>query len=139
MDENLKNSIKLALDALESCIMGNYGRDWIWPQSAHETAMIQAREAYSKLKESSTHMFFTYPDFIGDAIMVNSGEYEHSRNPLHTDMNAERWAKEFVQLNGGDEDLMRSWFANALMCGWDNHYWTTDEYKKTIERALNQE
>jgi hypothetical protein len=50
--------------------------------------------------------------------------------PLHTDMNAERWAKEFVQLHGGDEDVMRSWFANAIMCGWDNHYWTTNEYKK---------
>jgi hypothetical protein len=59
--------------------------------------------------------------------------------PLNTDMNAERWAKEFVELHGGDEDLMRSWFANALMCGWDNHYLTTDEYKKSIERALNQE
>ena len=58
--------------------------------------------------------------------------------PLHTDMNAERWAKEFVELNGGDEDLMRSWFANALVCGYHNHYWTTDEYKKSIKDALNQ-
>jgi hypothetical protein len=53
--------------------------------------------------------------------------------PLNTDMNAQRWAKEFVELNGGDEDLMCSRFANAIMCGWDNHYWSTDEYKQTIK------
>jgi hypothetical protein len=53
--------------------------------------------------------------------------------PLNTDMNAQRWAKEFVELHGGDEDLMRSWFANAIMCGWDNYYWSTDEYKQTIK------
>ena len=47
-------------------------------------------------------------------------------------MNAQRWAKEFVELHGGDEDLMRSWFANAIMCGWDNHYWSTDGYKQSI-------
>jgi hypothetical protein len=26
---------------------------------------------------------------------------------------------------------MRSWFANAIMCGWDNYYWSTDEYKQS--------
>ena len=51
--------------------------------------------------------------------------------PLNTDMNAQRWAKEFVELHGGDEDLMRSWFANAIMRGGDNHYWSTDEYKQS--------
>jgi hypothetical protein len=55
--------------------------------------------------------------------------------PLNTDMNAQRWAKEFVELHGGDEDLMRSWFANAIMCGWDNYYWSTDEYKQTIKQT----
>ena len=52
--------------------------------------------------------------------------------PLNTDMNAQRWAKEFVELHGGDEDLMCSWFANAIMCGWDNYYWSTDEYTQSI-------
>jgi len=32
---------------------------------------------------------------------------------------------------------MRGWFANAIMCGWDNHYWTTDEYKQSISEVLN--
>ena len=53
--------------------------------------------------------------------------------PLNTDMNAQRWAKEFVELHGGDEDIMRSWFANAIMCGWDNYYWSTDEYIQITE------
>jgi len=58
--------------------------------------------------------------------------------PLNTDMNAARWASEFVKLHGGDENLMCVWFANTLMCGWDNHYWTTPEYKASIDRALGQ-
>ena len=57
--------------------------------------------------------------------------------PLHADMNAERWAEEFVALHGGDKGLMIAWFANAIMCGWDNHYWTTSEYKASINNALN--
>ena len=57
--------------------------------------------------------------------------------PLNTDMNAQRWAKEFVELHGLDEDLMRSWFANAIMCGWDNYYWSTDEYKQTRDSQIS--
>jgi hypothetical protein len=60
---------------------------------------------------------------------------QNNMKPLNTDMNAQRWAKEFVELHGGDEDLMRSWFANAIMCGWDNYYWSTDEYKQTIKQT----
>lgn len=56
--------------------------------------------------------------------------------PLNTDMNAMRWAEEFVKLHGGDKELMHGWFANAIMCGWDNHYWTTPEYKKSIESIM---
>jgi hypothetical protein len=40
---------------------------------------------------------------------------------LNTVMNAQRWAKEFVEMHRGDEELMCSWFANAIMCGWDNY------------------
>jgi len=58
--------------------------------------------------------------------------------PLNTDMDAARWASEFVKLHGGDENLMCVWFANTLMCGWINHYWTTPEYKASIDRALGQ-
>lgn len=58
------------------------------------------------------------------------------QKPLNTDMDADRWASEFVSLHGGDHELMRSWFANALMCGWDNHYWTTPEYKASVDSAL---
>lgn len=54
-----------------------------------------------------------------------------------TNMDARRWAKEFVRLNPGiDEDLMHTWFANAIMCGYDNHYWTTQEYKGLINSIM---
>ena len=38
-------SIKQMLSALESCEMSDYGRLWIWPETAHETAMKNVREA----------------------------------------------------------------------------------------------
>ena len=38
---------------------------------------------------------------------------------LHQTMDARIWAKEFISIHGGDEELMFAWFANALMCGWD--------------------
>ena len=61
------------------------------------------------------------------------------RKPLNTDMDANRWASEFVSLHGGDHALMRTWFANALMCGWDNYYWTTPEYKAWVNSAIAAE
>ena len=38
---------------------------------------------------------------------------------LHT-MDARVWALEFYKRFGGDEQLMLTWFANALMCGYDD-------------------
>ena len=55
-------------------------------------------------------------------------------------MKAEDWAKEFMRITNGsvDEETMIGWFANAIMCGWDHHWWSTKEYKKSIEDALNE-
>ncbi len=45
--------------------------------------------------------------------------------PLHEDMDAQRWAKEFMQILDAhhnievDEGFMLGWFANAIMCGYD--------------------
>lgn len=44
---------------------------------------------------------------------------------LHTHFDAAVWAKEFMRIFGNklteiDEDLMHTWFANAIMCGWDH-------------------
>jgi hypothetical protein len=36
---------------------------------------------------------------------------------LQRTMDAQEWAKEFVRLHGGDEELMVGWFANAIMVG----------------------
>lgn len=53
--------------------------------------------------------------------------------PLNTDMDATRWAREFndalqtvypgVAPDRLDEDWLRAWFANAIMCGHDNARW----------------
>ena len=56
---------------------------------------------------------------------------------------AQRWAAAFLDTLRNhpeiiiDHDLMVTWFANALMRGFDEHYWRTPEYKRMIRRALN--
>jgi len=44
---------------------------------------------------------------------------------LHSTMSADVWAKEFMNIWGDklielDLDLMRGWFANSIMCGYDH-------------------
>jgi len=53
-------------------------------------------------------------------------------------MDARAWAAEFMRITGGtvDEQTMISWFANAIMCGWDHHYWQSDEYTQMLKRVL---
>jgi hypothetical protein len=52
-------------------------------------------------------------------------------------MDARVWAKEFCKITGfKDEEWAISWFANAIMTGWDHHYWSTPEYKEMISRVL---
>ncbi len=53
-------------------------------------------------------------------------------------MDARVWAAEFMRITGGtvDEQTITSWFANAIMCGWDHHYWESDEYKQMMARVL---
>jgi hypothetical protein len=35
-----------------------------------------------------------------------------------------------------DHELMVTWFANSLMRGYDEHYWKSSEYRRSIRRAL---
>jgi len=49
--ENCRDLIKEALNVLESCELSNYGRDWLWPATAHETAMIEVRSTANKLRD----------------------------------------------------------------------------------------
>ncbi len=52
---------------------------------------------------------------------------------------AQEWAQEFIRLNpacGMPEDVLIGWFANALMKGWDEHRFSTREYKMEVSRAL---
>ena len=36
------------------------------------------------------------------------------------EFDAKKWAEEFVRLHGGDEELMLTWFASAIMTGHDS-------------------
>ena len=52
-------------------------------------------------------------------------------------MDARIWAKEFCRITKfEDEEGALSWFANALMCGWDHRTWQTPEYKAMIADVL---
>lgn len=39
---------------------------------------------------------------------------------LHDTFDGMIWAQEYVRLHGGDVELMHSWFANAIMAGYDH-------------------
>lgn len=55
--------------------------------------------------------------------------------PLNEDRDAQRWAREFIQLFEGhvvggpkvDEGLLISWIANAMMCGEDTYRWRQEK------------
>lgn len=67
-------------------------------------------------------------------------------NPLQS-FDALDWAREFMRLlidgtfarNGGlDESLMLTWFANALMRGYDEHRWQQEAQPATPEPSADQ-
>ena len=64
-------------------------------------------------------------------------------NDVLKSFDAREWASAFMAvLNENpqitvDQELMETWFANALMRGYDEHYWRTAEYKRQIRRALH--
>ena len=45
-------ALKLALEALEVCEQSNYGRNWVWPDTARPTAMANVKEAITAIKEA---------------------------------------------------------------------------------------
>ena len=52
------------------------------------------------------------------------------------------WAREFKKANlayhiGLDDDALITWFANALMAGYDEAYFRSKEYKRSIRRAMS--
>ena len=42
-------------------------------------------------------------------------------------MDGMKWAEEFVKLHGGDLSLIHSWFANAIMAGYDHANWKAEK------------
>ena len=47
-----QEALKLALEVLISCELSNYGRDWVWPVTAHKQAMKDVKEAIATIKEA---------------------------------------------------------------------------------------
>lgn len=64
--------------------------------------------------------------------------------PLHLDMDARRWADEFMMAwdkypDKPDYSWMVSWFANSIMCGYDNSRWDKEkELEKKDAEILEQ-
>lgn len=65
-----------------------------------------------------------------------------SGSDILASFDARDWARAFVEHArqnpsiATDEGTMIAWFANALMRGYDEHYWRTSEYKRMIRRVL---
>lgn len=52
------------------------------------------------------------------------------------------WAREFRKANlayhiGLDEEALTTWFANALMPGYDEAYFRSKEYKRSVRSAMH--
>ena len=67
-------------------------------------------------------------------------ELKMTDNPINS-FDAYDWAEAFVAVCSKkgisiDRDWMVTWFANALMRGFDEHYRRTAEYRRMIRRAL---
>lgn len=66
----------------------------------------------------------------------------YRRTELPGSFDAQIWAKEFVTAVqykpeiATDEGTMIGWFANALMRGYDEHYWRSESYKRKMRRIL---
>ena len=64
--------------------------------------------------------------------------------PLNEDMDAKRWATEFMERNAGkvvgspavDDGLLIAWFANAIMCGHDNARWKAEAEAKHLRMQI---
>ena len=60
---------------------------------------------------------------------------------LPKSFDARIWAQEFVKANlayhiGLDEAALTTWFANALMRGYDEYRWRTSAYRRQVRHAL---
>lgn len=67
---------------------------------------------------------------------------EADETALPGTFNAEVWARIFVSMVkekpqiATDEATMLGWFANALMRGYDEHYWRSRKYRRMMRRIL---
>lgn len=71
------------------------------------------------------------------ADLPQCGEHEALKS-----FDAQVWAREFIKVVSQkpeiatDEGTMIAWFSNALMRGYDEHYWRSESYKREVRRVL---
>lgn len=56
---------------------------------------------------------------VVDKTVAKAGTSEADSGYPYGEMDARKWAAEFVRIHGGDEGLMLAWFASAIMTGYD--------------------
>jgi hypothetical protein len=84
-----------------------------------------------------------FDQLVDQAWAARSLYREHQQEGYtENSFDARDWAKAFVEhvtANPGiptDEATMTTWFANALMRGYDEHNWSTKDYRRAVRRAL---
>jgi len=102
-----------------------------------EGDLVEHNEALAIAKQARQYLLTPTPDPTPGTPVPPD---ERPNDSLQT-MDARVWAAEFMKITGGaaDESTMLAWFANALMCGWDHHYWRSDEYKREVARFLGSD
>ena len=103
-----KEALKLALEALEVCEQSNYGRNWVWPDTAHPTAMANVKETITAIKEALAQpeqepVAWLITDEKINSLQVDSIQrlIDRARHAHMTDIK--------LRINGQDEWFQADW------------------------------
>jgi hypothetical protein len=99
--------------------------------------MIECKKEKSIVFEVTDWNDFSYKKYTTnkekDKILLDKKQCEPSKVDLHSTTDASVWAAEFCETVEKlyrikfDQELAHSWFANAIMCGWDHQSWKRDK------------
>jgi len=90
---------------------------WIYPMMGGGEYAIANKETLEK-----------YKSIISAYNKHNNKTAKSESINLHSTMDAQIWANTFCDIVGReDREIMHSWFANAIMCGYDHQSWKRDK------------
>ena len=117
MTQDIRDVLKLALEALISCEMSNYGRDWVWPVTAHEQAMKDVKEAITAIKEALAQPEQEPDYWLGFGLQAHTEKPFEGATPVYTTPPQRTW----VGLTDEEIKAFDTWHDNREEeVGWCN-------------------